>query len=315
MAVEISQHQFNLYQKANGQFCNINAPLQLLSNPPSCITALYTRNAASITTRCSLQIRKAQSISIPSSIAPNVWILTSAPSTMTTGITLICPGETTKFITVQKPIYILWLPPASSATSPHFHLPPWYESPALAVTISLDIANLNMVNMSSLDFHIWQYLEDYQNETQLHHLSSIPSVPITQLSKYMISGNKQITPFTSPTEPIDDTISIWTLFSHTGVYVMAIGSLILAGLEIICCYFLWCWPARLVHQPLQPGPVQYTIVDDNVEAAPIYRCNGKAKQPTRPHENHDLHMEQEPTWLESQQKQHMQLLVVPACGS
>ena len=31
MAVDISQHQFSICQKANGQFCNINAPLQLLA--------------------------------------------------------------------------------------------------------------------------------------------------------------------------------------------------------------------------------------------------------------------------------------------
>ena len=107
MAVEILQHQFHICQKANGQFCNINAPLQLLANPLPCITALHAKNTASITPRCSLQIRKTQTISIPSSVAPNVWILTSAPSTVTTRITLICPGETTKFITVQKPIHIL----------------------------------------------------------------------------------------------------------------------------------------------------------------------------------------------------------------
>ena len=93
IAVEVSQHQFSIFQDANGQFCNFNAPLQLLANPPSCITALYTKNAACITTRSSLQIVKGQSISIPSSIAPNVWILTSAPSTVTTGRTLICQGK------------------------------------------------------------------------------------------------------------------------------------------------------------------------------------------------------------------------------
>ena len=183
-----------------------------------------------------------------SSIAPNVWILTSAPSTVTTGITLIWPGETTKFITVQKPIHVLQLPPACSATSPHFHLPPWYEHPALAVNISLDMANLNMVNMSSLDFHIWQHLNDHRNETQFHHLSSIPSVPIAQLYKHIIIDTKPLTPSKSPTESIDDTEWIWTLFSQTGVYVMAIGLLIPAGLGIFCCYFFWCWPARLVCQ-------------------------------------------------------------------
>ena len=72
MAVEISQIQFSICQESNGQFCNIYAPLQLLANPPSCITALCTKSTATICTRCSLQIRKTKSISIPSQIAPNV---------------------------------------------------------------------------------------------------------------------------------------------------------------------------------------------------------------------------------------------------
>ena len=61
--------------------------------------------------------------------------------------------------------------------------------------------------------------------------------------------------------------------------------------------------------------MQYTIVDDDVEAAPIYRCDGKALQPIRPHENHGLHIECIPTWMESRCKQPMQSLVVPAQGS
>ena len=181
-----------------------------LAKPPSCVTALYTKNAANINARCSLHIRKAQNINIPLSIAPNVWILASAPSTVTTRINLISPGET-----IQKPIHILWLPPACCATSPNIHLPPWNEPLALVVSISLDMANLNMVNMSSLVFHIWKQLQDHWNETQLHHLSGIPSVLITQLYKHMVSGNEPIAFFTSPTESIDDTASIWTLFfSH-----------------------------------------------------------------------------------------------------
>ena len=48
MAVEISPHQFNICQEANGQFCNILIPFQPLANPSTYITALYTKNAASI---------------------------------------------------------------------------------------------------------------------------------------------------------------------------------------------------------------------------------------------------------------------------
>ena len=218
-------------------------------------------------------------------------------------------------MTLWKSIHILWLPPACSATSPYFYLPPHYEPTSATLNISLKVANLNMINISTLDFHIWQHLGNHWNETRLHHLASIPSVPVNQLYKHMISGITPITPFTSPEESTGDTTSIWTLFSHTGVYVMAIGLLIAAGLGIFCCYFIWCQPARLVHQPLQPGATQYTIVDDDIEAAPIYRCSGRAKQPTRPHEHYDLHMEWVPTQMESWQKQQMQSLVVPGCRS
>ena len=72
MAVEISPQQFRICQEANGQFCTILIPFKLLANPPSCITALCTKNTTSISTRCSLQIRKTSDVSISSQIAPNV---------------------------------------------------------------------------------------------------------------------------------------------------------------------------------------------------------------------------------------------------
>ena len=36
--------------------------------------------------------------------------------------------------------------------------------------------------------------------------------------------------------------------------------------------------------------MQYTVVDDDVEAATIYRYDGKAPQPARPHESHGLQL-------------------------
>ena len=69
----------------------------------------------------------------------------------------------------------------------------------------------------------------------------------------MVNTNGPINPFLSTDESIGETVSAWTLFSHAGVYVMAIGLLIPAGLGIFCCYFFWCQPARLACQPLQSG--------------------------------------------------------------
>ena len=61
--------------------------------------------------------------------------------------------------------------------------------------------------------------------------------------------------------------------------------------------------------------MQYTIVDDNVEVAPIYRCDSKAPQPTRPYENHGLAIEHLPTQPESQCKQQSKSFAVPVPGS
>ena len=40
-------------------------------------------------------------------------------------------------------------------------------------------------------------------------------------------------------------------------------------------------------------------MDDDVEVAPIHRCNGKALTPTTPHKNHGLAIEHLPTQIES----------------
>ena len=95
----------------------------------------------------------------------------------------------------------------------------------------------------------------------------------------------------------------------------AISWSLMVYIGLFCCYFFWCWPARLVCWPLQPGNMWYTIVGVNVEVASIYRYNGKEPQPTRPHENHGLDIEHLPTWPEGQCKQQLKSLVVPVQGS
>ena len=74
MAVELSTTQFRVCQEANGQFCSITTPFQPLANPPSCVSALYARSQADITSQCSLQIRKTSDVNPPTQISPDVWI-------------------------------------------------------------------------------------------------------------------------------------------------------------------------------------------------------------------------------------------------
>ena len=273
MAVELSTTQFQACQEANGQFCSITAPFQPLANPPFCIAALYVKSKEDITSKCSLQICKASATILPTQISPDVWILTTPATAPANTLTLICPEKPMDTILIQKPLHILKLPTACSATSPNFYLSSRYETPTLDVNISLYMAKLHMVNILAQDFYIWQCLGSNRNDIQLQHLTTIPSIPVHKVYQHLLNSTLPITPFN--TESTENNDSIWTLFTHPGIYISTIGLLIPVGIGLFCCYFFWCQPARLVHQHLQPGNMQYTIVNDNVEVAPIYRCDGK----------------------------------------
>ena len=158
MAVELSTTQFQACQDANGQFCSITTPFQSLANLPSCIAALYIKHKVDIASKCSLQICKSSITNLPNQIAPDVWILTTSVTAPTNTMTLICPEKPMETIPIQKPIHILKLSMACSATLSNFYLPPRYEIPTLDVNISLNMTNLHMLNISAQNFCIWQHL-------------------------------------------------------------------------------------------------------------------------------------------------------------
>ena len=152
MGLELSTTQFEVCQQANGQFCHISTPFQPLANPPMCIASLYAKSEASIKSKCSLQLHKASTTSLPTQITPDVWILATPTSAPTDTISLICPEKPMETILIRQPLHILKLSTACSATSSHFYLPPRYESPILNVNVSLDMANLQTVNITALHF-------------------------------------------------------------------------------------------------------------------------------------------------------------------
>ena len=154
MGMELYAAQFQTCQQANGQFCHITSPFQPLANPPTCIAALYAKSKTSITTKCSLQLHKTTTTALPTQITPDVWILTSPAAVPANTLTLICPEKPMGTITIRQPIHILKLPTTCSATSAHFYLPPRYETPVLNVNVSINMANLQVINITTLHFHI-----------------------------------------------------------------------------------------------------------------------------------------------------------------
>ena len=59
---------------------------------------------------------------------PDVWILTTQLAAPAKTMTLICPEKAIETIIMQKPVHILKLSMACSATSSNFYLPPRYET-------------------------------------------------------------------------------------------------------------------------------------------------------------------------------------------
>ena len=167
MGLELSTTQFQTCQQANGQFCHISAPFQSLAITPTCIAALYAKSKASITSKCSLQLHKTTTTTLPTQITSYVWILTTPAMAPVTTITLICPEKPMETTAIWQSLHILKLPMACSATSAHFYLPPGYETPVLNVNKSLDMANLQAVNITAPHFHIWQHMGSNHSETQL----------------------------------------------------------------------------------------------------------------------------------------------------
>ena len=112
MGLELTVAQFQTCQQANGQFCHISTPFQPLANLPTCIAALYAKSKASITLKCSLQLHKMSTTTLPTQITPDVWILTTPAMTPVNTITLICPEKPMETITIQQPLHVLKLPTA-----------------------------------------------------------------------------------------------------------------------------------------------------------------------------------------------------------
>ena len=84
------------------------------------------------------------------------WIIPSNPKTLQLPIMIIYPDKVTSIVHLWQLFHILRLSLACCATPRYFHLPPHYEDYTMK-NLSLDTANINAINISTLDFWIWQH--------------------------------------------------------------------------------------------------------------------------------------------------------------
>ena len=119
--VAITNLQYRACQHASGQFFRINAPLQPLTNPPSCVSALYAKNDQAMKELCSLVISHMPCTYIPIAVTSKLWISPSNPQIWGSTMTIICPDKATSTVHLHQPFHILGGSPACSATSNYFH--------------------------------------------------------------------------------------------------------------------------------------------------------------------------------------------------
>ena len=103
-AMDIPEDQFKLCKEANGQFCPLTTPLQPLTNPPSCVAALYTKNLREIDHLCELTTKTQPELYLPIQLASNVWAIISSPFKQQLPVTVICPMKPAMSIHISPPI-------------------------------------------------------------------------------------------------------------------------------------------------------------------------------------------------------------------
>ena len=119
-AMDIPEEQFKLCKEANGQFCPLMTLLQPLTNPPSCVAALYTKNSREIDHLCKLTTKTQPELYLPIPLASNVWTIISSPFKQQPPVTVICPTRPATSIHISPSIHVLRLEPNCSTTSQHF---------------------------------------------------------------------------------------------------------------------------------------------------------------------------------------------------
>ena len=280
-AMDIPEEQFKLCKEANGQFCPLSTPLQPLTNPPSCIAALYTKNSREIDCLCELTTKAQPEIYLPVPLTPNVWAIISSPFKQQLPVTVICPTKPAASIHISLPIHVLKLVPACSDTSQHFHLPPKYEDTHVTMNFSIYNANLDVIDISAASFRIAQHIPSVQQHKMLEKLAALPPVPIKRITMELMG------------EVLQETLSSDKPFWLCPSFMMGCIGFVASIMSTVACIAkkkiaAWKPPALTGFLSLCRKDKNNTKMDDEDMDRPIYQPSGIILMAIRPQESHGL---------------------------
>ena len=294
--MDIPEEQFKLCKEANGQFCPLLTLLQPLTNPPSCIAALYTKNSREIDRLCELTTKAQLEIYLPMPLAPNMWAIISSPFRQQPPVTVICPTKPAASIHISPPIHVLKLEPACSATSQHFHLPPKYEDTHVTMNFSIYNANLDVIDISSASFRIAQHILSVQQHKMLEKLAALPPVPIKRITMELMG------------EVLQETLSSDKSFWLHPSFLMGCIGFIASIMSTVACIekkkvAAWKPPALPGFLSLCRKDKNNTKMDDEDMDRSIYRPSGIIPTVIRPQESHGLCAIPQPVQKKDRRKQ------------
>ena len=94
------------------------------------------------------------------------------------------------------------------------------------MNVSLNTANINAINILTLDFRIWQHFSSTWTQPHLQKLANVPEVPVTRLYRAMINSSEPIHPFTIKDDDKDPSL-MWIILTHPVTYIGTIGMILL----------------------------------------------------------------------------------------
>ena len=106
------------------------------------------------------------------------------------------------------------------------------------MNVSLDTANINAINISTLHFRIWQHFNSNWTPTLLQKLTIVPDVPVEQLYKHMIATIEPVHSFTIKDDDKDPSLIC-------GTYIGTICMIFAICIGIYCFKRFWIRPATL----------------------------------------------------------------------
>ena len=191
-------------------------------------------------------------IYIPIAVTSNLWIIPSNPQILGSTMTIICPDKASRTVPLQQLFHILRLSTECSATSNYFHLPPQYEGHSMVMNVSLDkcTANINAINISTLDFRMWQHFSRHWTQPHLQKLTNVLEVPVTWFYRDMIKASEPIHSCTIRNDNEDSSLT-WTILKHPGTFIGTISMSFVLCIGVYCFRF-WIRPAAPRHQPYSP---------------------------------------------------------------